>query len=429
MDRHIGTKCVQSGYEPENGQPRQIPVIQSTTYRYTSSDEMGALFNLEGDGYFYTRLGNPTSDHVAAKIADLEGGSGALLTCSGMSAIFLSVFNIVGAGDHIVSSSAIYGGSYNLFSVTMKRMGVDVTFIHPHCSDAELEAAFRPNTKVVFAESLCNPTLLVLDIERFAEAAHAHGVPLIIDNTFPTPINCRPFEWGADIVVHSTSKYMDGHAAAMGGAIVDSGRFDWMANAERFPGLTQPDDSYHGIVYAEKFGNEGAYIYKAVAQLMRDLGTVPSPQNSFYLNLGLESLHLRMARHCANGQAVAEFLSKHPGVKWVSYCGLPDDPEHELGQKYLPNGSSGVVSFGIEGGRQAATVFMDSLELASIVTHVADARTSCLHPASTTHRQMTDEELLDVGVLPEMIRFSCGLEDTQDIIADIDQALKRASRG
>ena len=426
MEIHIGTKCVQGGYDPDNGAPRQIPLIQSTTFNYESSVEMAKLFDFEGEGYFYTRLGNPTSDAVAAKIAGLEGGVGALLTSTGMAASFVSVFNIASAGDHIVASSAIYGGTYNLFTVTLKRMGIDCTLIHPHCSDEELEAAFRPNTKVVFAESLSNPTLIVLDIERFAKAAHAHGVPLIVDNTFPTPVNCRPIEWGADMVVHSTSKYMDGHATAMGGVIVDSGNFDWMAHAEKFPGLTTPDESYHGIVYAEHFGNAGAYLGKAVAQLMRDLGPVPSPSNSFYLNLGLESLHVRMKRHCENGQAVAEHLASHPKVSWVSFCGLPDDPAHELAMKYMPGGSSGVVSFGIAGGREAATVFMDSLELASIVTHVADARTSCLHPASTTHRQLTDEQLRDAGVLPEMIRFSCGLEDAEDIIADIDQALAKA---
>ncbi len=422
MDKKIGTKCVQSGYSPTNGQPRQIPVIQSTTYRYENSQEMGALFDLEGEGFFYTRLANPTNSYVAAKIADLEGGTAAMLTASGMSAIFLAVFNIVGAGNHIVSSSAIYGGSYNLFSVTMKRMGVEVTFVHPHCSDEELEAAFKPNTKVVFAETLCNPSLLVLDIERFAAAAHEHEVPLIVDNTFPTPVNCKPFDWGADIVVHSTSKYMDGHACALGGAIVDSGNFNWAAHPQKFPELIEPDESYHGISYMDKFGQEAAYIQKACVQLMRDLGPTPSPQNSFYLNLGLESLHLRMKRHCENGQAVAEYLSEHPKVNWVSYCGLPADAEYELGQKYLPNGSSGVVSFGIAGGKAAASKFMDSLKLASIVTHVADARTSCLHPASTTHRQMTDEQLIEAGVLPEMLRFSCGLEDSEDIIADLEQA-------
>ncbi|MGI6217488.1 MAG: O-acetylhomoserine aminocarboxypropyltransferase/cysteine synthase family protein [Coriobacteriales bacterium] len=426
MERHIGTKCVQSGWEPANGDPRQIPIVQSTTFRYENSTEMAKLFDMEGDGYFYTRLGNPTNDAVAAKIADLEGGTSAILTSTGMAANFYSVFNIAGAGDHIVASSAIYGGTFNLFTITMKRMGVECTLIHPHCSDDELEAAFQPNTKAVFAESLCNPTLLVLDIERFAKAAHAHGVPLIVDNTFPTPINCRPFEWGADIVTHSTSKYMDGHAAAMGGAIVDSGNFDWGAHGDKFPDLTQPDESYHGLVYLDHFGQDKAYIAKINAQLMRDLGSVPSPQNSFYLNLGLESLHLRMKRHCENGQAVAEFLSSNPKVSWVSYCGLPGDEEYELGCKYMPNGSSGVVSFGLAGGRESAVKFMEGLRLASIVTHVADARTSCLHPASTTHRQMTDEQLIENGVMPEMVRFSCGLEDSEDIIDDIDQALAKA---
>ncbi len=426
MNRKIGTRCVQSGYRPENGEPRQIPIIQSTTYRYESSEEMGTLFDLAGEGFFYTRLANPTNSHVAAKIADLEGGTAALLTTSGMSAVFLAVFNILSAGDHIVSSSTIYGGSYNLFSVTMKRMGVDTTFVHPHCSDEELEAAFRPNTRVVFAETLSNPLLFVLDIERFASAAHAHGVPLIVDNTFPTPVNCRPFEWGADIAVHSTTKYMDGHACALGGAVVDSGRFDWGANAERFPGLTTPDDSYHGLVYLDSFGNEAAYIQKMVAQLMRDLGPTPSPQNSFYLNLGLESLHLRIRRHCDNGQSAAEFLSSHPKVKWVSYPGLPGDSEHELARKYMPDGSCGVVSFGVKGGKAAAARFMDSLGLASIATHVSDARTCCLHPASTTHRQMTDEQLMESGILPETVRLSCGIEDPDDLIADLDQALENA---
>ena len=424
MEKRIGTKCVQAGYDPANGDPRQVPIVQSTTYRYENSVEMAKLFDFEGDGYFYTRLGNPTNDAVAARIAELEGGVGALLTSTGMAATFIAMFNIVEAGDHIVSSSTIYGGTFNLFSVTMKRMGIDCTFVHPHCSDEELEAAFRPNTKAVFAESLSNPTLIVLDIERFAKAAHAHGVPLVVDNTFPTPVNCQPFKWGADIIVHSTSKYMDGHAAAMGGAIVDSGNFDWAAHGDKFPGLTTPDESYHGIVYTDHFGNAGAYLGKAVAQLMRDLGPVPSPQNSFYLGLGLESLHLRVRQHCANGQAVAEHLLEHPAVEWVSYCGLPSDPAHDLAQKYMPEGSSGVVTFGIKGGRESATVFMDSLKLAFIATHVADAHTCCLHPASTTHRQLSDEQLREAGVLPEMLRFSCGIEDTADIIADIDQALE-----
>ena len=424
MEQHVGTKCVQAGYSPANGEPRQIPIVQSTTFKYENSEEMGKLFDLDGDGYFYTRLGNPTTSAVASRIAALEGGIGALLTSTGTAANFVAIFNIASAGDHIVSSSAIYGGTYNLFAVTMKRMGVDVTFVSPHCSDDELQAAFKPNTKVVFAETLSNPSLQVLDIERFAKAAHSHGVPLVIDNTFPTPINCRPFEWGADIVCHSTSKYMDGHASVMGGAIVDSGNFDWMANADKFPGLCTPDDSYHGIIYAQKFGKM-AYLGKATAQLMRDLGPVPSPYNSYNLGVSLESLHLRIKRHCENGQAVAEYLSKHPKISWVSYCGLPTDSQYELAQKYLPNGSSGVVSFGMAGGREAATVFMDSLKLASIVTHVADARTSCLHPASTTHRQLTDQQLIESGVLPEMIRFSCGLEDAEDIIADIEQALSK----
>ncbi len=423
MDRHIDTTCVQGGYTPGNGEPRQIPIIQSTTFKYDTSEDMGKLFDLEASGYFYTRLQNPTNDYVAAKIAQLEGGTAAMLTSSGQAASFFSVFNLAGAGDHVVSSSTIYGGTYNLFAVTMKRMGIDFTFVPPDCSDEELHAAFRPNTKAVFGETIANPALIVLDIERFARAAHAHGVPLIIDNTFATPVNCRPFEWGADIVVHSTTKYMDGHGAGVGGCIVDSGRFDWMSHADKFPGLCSPDESYHGITYAEKFGNAGAFITKATAQLMRDFGSIQSPQNAFLLNLGLESLHLRMQRHCQNALAVATFLSTHDQVDWVSYPDLPGDKCHALAQKYLPHGSCGVVSFGVHGGRKAAENFMKHLRLAAIETHVADARTCCLHPANATHRQMNDQELKACGISPELVRFSCGIEDAGDLIADIDQAL------
>ena len=420
----IGTRCVQAGYEPGNGDPRQVPIYQSTTFKYATGEAMGALFDLEASGYFYTRLQNPTNDFVAAKIADLEGGTAAMLTSSGQAASFYSVFNIASCGDHVISSSTIYGGTFNLFSVTMKRMGIEFTFVSPDCSDEELEAAFRPNTKAVFGETIANPALTVLDIERFAKAAHAHGVPLIIDNTFATPINCRPFEWGADIVVHSTTKYLDGHATAVGGCIVDSGKFDWTKYPEKFPGLCTPDESYHGITYTEKFGLGGAFITKCTAQLMRDFGSIQSPQNAFYLNLGLESLHVRMKRHCENGQAVAEYLSRHEKIASVQYCGLSGDKYYELGQKYLPNGSCGVVSFRIKGGRKAAEDFMSRLKLGSIETHVADSRTCCLHPASTTHRQMTDEELIACGVYPDMIRYSCGLEDASDLIADLEQALR-----
>ncbi len=423
MDRHIDTTCVQGGYTPGNGEPRQIPIIQSTTFKYDTSEDMGKLFDLEASGYFYTRLQNPTNDYVAAKIAQLEGGTAAMLTSSGQAASFFSVFNLAGAGDHVVSSSTIYGGTYNLFAVTMKRMGIDFTFVPPDCSDEELHAAFRPNTKAVFGETIANPALIVLDIERFARAAHAHGVPLIIDNTFATPVNCRPFAWGADIVVHSTTKYMDGHGSGVGGCIVDSGRFDWMSHADKFPGLCSPDESYHGITYAEKFGNAGAFITKATAQLMRDFGSIQSPQNAFLLNLGLESLHLRMQRHCQNALAVATFLSTHDQVDWVSYPDLPGDKCHALAQKYLPHGSCGVVSFGVRGGRKAAENFMKHLRLAAIETHVADARTCCLHPANATHRQMNDQELKACGISPELVRFSCGIEDAGDLIADIDQAL------
>ncbi|MEY8332569.1 O-acetylhomoserine aminocarboxypropyltransferase/cysteine synthase family protein [Lachnospiraceae bacterium 47-T17] len=417
------TICVQGGYTPGNGEPRQIPIVQSTTFKYDTSEDMGKLFDLEASGYFYTRLQNPTNDHVAAKIAQLEGGTAAMLTSSGQAANFFALFNICENGDHIVSSSSIYGGTFNLISVTMKRMGIDVTFVSPTATEEELNAAFRPNTKAMFGETIANPALTVLDIELFAKAAHAHGVPLIVDNTFATPVGCRPFEWGADIVTHSTTKYMDGHGAGVGGAIVDSGKFDWMAHADKYPGLTTPDESYHGVTYAERFGNEGAFITKCTTQLMRDLGSIQSPQNAFLLNLGLESLHVRMKRHCENGQAVAEYLNAHPKVAYVNYCGLPDDPYHALAKKYLPNGSCGVVSFGLAGGREAASTFMKSLRLAAIETHVADARTCCLNPASSTHRQMTDEQLKEAGVPAELIRISIGLEDIADLIADLAQAL------
>nr|WP_300680654.1 O-acetylhomoserine aminocarboxypropyltransferase/cysteine synthase family protein [uncultured Acetatifactor sp.] len=420
----IDSICVQGGYTPGNGEPRQIPIIQSTTFKYNTSEEMGKLFDLEASGYFYTRLQNPTNDYVAAKIAQLEGGTAAMLTSSGQAANFYALFNICSCGDHIVSSSTIYGGTFNLISVTMKKMGIDVTFVSPDATEEELNAAFRENTKAVFGETIANPALTVLDIEKFAGCAHAHGVPLIIDNTFATPVNCRPFEWGADIVTHSTTKYMDGHGAAVGGAIVDSGRFDWMAHADKYPGLCTPDDSYHGITYAEKFGKEGAFITKCTAQLMRDFGSIQSPQNAFILNLGLESLHVRMQRHCENGLAVAEFLSGHPKVAYVNYCGLPGDKYYPLAQKYLPKGSCGVVSFGLKGGREAAGSFMKNLKIAAIETHVADARTCCLNPASSTHRQMTDEQLKEAGVPAELIRISCGIEDKEDLIADIAQALE-----
>ena len=424
-DYSIETKCVQSGYTPENGQPRQIPIIQSTTFKYATGEAMGQLFDLEASGYFYSRLQNPTCDHVAAKICDMEGGSAAMLTASGQAANFYAVFNIANCGDHVVSCSAIYGGTYNLFAVTMKKMGVDFTFVAPDCTDEELEAAFRPNTKAVFGETISNPSLTVLDIERFAKAAHAHGVPLIVDNTFATPVNCRPFEWGADIVTHSTTTYMDGHGAAVGGCIVDSGKFDWLAHADKFPGLCTPDDSYHGITYAEKFGQGGEYITKATAQLMRDFGSTPAPQSAFLLNLGLESLHVRMARHCENALAVARFLEGHEKISWVNYAGLESSPYHKLAAKYMPGGTCGVVSFGIKGGRDAASRFMANLKLAAIETHVADARTCCLHPASTTHRQMSDRELIAAGVPGDLVRFSCGLESSDDLIADIAQALER----
>ena len=422
-DYRIETKCVQGGYTPGNGEPRQIPIIQSTTFKYNTSEDMGKLFDLEAEGYFYTRLQNPTNDMVAAKICELEGGTAAMLTSSGQAASFYSVFNIASCGDHVISSSTIYGGTFNLFSVTMKRMGIDFTFVSPDCTEEELNAAFRPNTKAVFGETIANPALTVLDIEKFAKAAHAHGVPLIIDNTFATPVNCRPIEWGADIVTHSTTKYMDGHGTAVGGCIVDSGKFDWMAHADKFPGLCTPDDSYHGITYAERFGKEGAFITKCTAQLMRDFGSIQSPQNAFYLNLGLESLHVRIKRHCENGLAVARFLESCDKIAWVNYSGLESNKYYSLAQKYLPNGTCGVVSFGVKGGRKAAEEFMKKLKLIAIETHVADARSCCLHPANATHRQMNDEELAAAGVSPDLVRLSCGLENAEDLIADIKQAL------
>ena len=420
----IETKCVQGGYTPGNGEPRQIPIYQSTTFKYDTSEHMGQLFDLEASGYFYSRLQNPTCDLVAAQIAALEGGTAAMLTSSGQAANFYAVFNVANCGDHVVASSTIYGGTFNLFSVTMKKMGIDFTFVAPDCTEEELAAAFKPNTKAVFGETIANPALSVLDIERFANAAHAHGVPLIIDNTFATPINCRPIEWGADIVTHSTTKYMDGHGAAVGGCIVDSGNFDWLAHADKFPGLCTPDDSYHGITYAEKFGQGGAFITKATAQLMRDFGSTQSPQSAFLLNLGLESLHVRIPRHCENGLAVAKYLKNHDLISYVIYPGLEGDKYYETAKKYLPNGSCGVVSFGIKGGRKAAEAFMGHLKTAAIETHVADARTCCLHPASSTHRQMTDAELAAAGVPADMVRLSCGLENAQDLIDDIAQALE-----
>lgn len=418
------TKCIVSGYTPKNGEPRMIPIIQSTTYKYDSSEEMGKLFDLEASGYFYTRLQNPTNDMVAAKITALEGGTAGMLTSSGQAANFFAVFNIANAGDHVISSTSIYGGTFNLFNVTMRKMGIDFTFVDPDYSDEELEAAFQPNTKCVFGETIANPALTVFDIERFANAAHAHGVPLIVDNTFATPINCTPFDWGADIVTHSTTKYMDGHDAAVGGAIVDSGKFDWMQHADKFPGLCTPDESYHGITYAEKFGKEGAYITKATAQLMRDFGSIQAPQNAYYLNLGLESLPVRMERHCENAQKVAEWLQASDKVSWVNYPGLPGNKYYERAKKYMPNGTCGVISFGVKGGRKAAEKFMAGLKLASIETHVADAHTCVLHPASSTHRQLTDEELVAAGVGPDLIRLSVGIENVKDIIADLDQAMK-----
>lgn len=421
---HINTKCVQGGYVPGNGEPRQIPIVQSTTFKYDTSEDMGKLFDLEASGYFYSRLQNPTCDAVAAKIAELEGGAAAMLTSSGQAAIFFALFNICEAGSHIVVSSSIYGGTFNLIKVTMAKMGVRATFVDPDCTPEELDAAFQDNTRAVFGETIANPALTVLDIEKFAAAAHRHGVPLIVDNTFPTPINCRPIEWGADIVVHSTTKYMDGHGACIGGAIVDAGRFDWLAHADKFPGLCAPDDSYHGIVYAEKFGKEGAFITKATAQLMRDFGCCQSPQSAFILNLGLESLHVRMPRHVENGQAVAEFLENHPQVEYVNYPGLPSNKYYALAQKYLGNGGCGVVSFNLKGGRRAAETFMKKLKVAAIETHVADARTCCLNPATSTHRQLTDEQLEAAGIPAGLVRISCGLEDSRDLVADLKQALE-----
>ena len=422
---HAETLCIQAGYHPGNGEPRQIPIVQSTTFKYATSEEMGKLFDLEAEGYFYSRLANPTCDAVAAKIAALEGGTAAMLTGSGQAANFYAMFNIASCGDHIVASSAIYGGSFNLLSVTMKRMGIEVTFINPDCTEAELQAAFRPNTKLLFGETIANPALTVLDIEKFAKVAHANGVPLIVDNTFATPVNCRPIEWGADIVTHSTTKYMDGHASAVGGCIVDSGKFDWTKYPDKFPGLCTPDDSYHGVTYTERFGLGGAFITKCTAQLMRDLGSIQSPQSAFILNLGLESLPFRMKQHCANAQAIAEYLRSNPKVSWVKYCGLPGDKYYELAKKYMPNGSCGVISFGLTGGRAAAETFMKHLKLGSIETHVADSRTCCLHPASSTHRQMTDAELDAAGVGADLIRLSCGLENAQDLIADLAQAIEK----
>ena len=421
--QQIETKCVQGGYTPGNGEPRQIPIIQSTTFKYATSEDMGKLFDLEASGYFYSRLQNPTCDMVAAKITELEGGSAGMLLSSGQAANFFSIFNIANAGDHVISSASIYGGTFNLFSVTMKKMGIDFTFVSPDATEEELEAAIRPNTKAVFGETIANPALTVLDIELFASFAHKHGIPLIIDNTFATPVNCRPIEFGADIVTHSTTKYMDGHGSAVGGCIVDSGKFDWMAHADKFPGLCTPDESYHGITYAEKFGKEGAFIYKATAQLMRDFGCTQSPQSAYYLNLGLESLHVRMERHCLNAQKVAEFLESHEKISWVNYPGLKSNKYHEIANKYMPNGTCGVVSFGVKGGRAAAEKFMKELKIIAIETHVADARSCCLHPASATHRQMSDAELIAAGVPSDLVRLSCGIENYNDLIADIDAAL------
>lgn len=424
--KRIETTCVQGGYTPKNGEPRQIPIVQSTTFKYDTSGDMAKLFDLEASGYFYTRLQNPTNDYVAAKIAELEGGTAGMLTSSGQAANFYAVFNVANAGDHVVAVSAIYGGTFNLFNVTMRKMGVDFTFISPDSTEEEIEAAFKPNTKAVFGETIANPALRMFDIELFAKVAHRHGVPLIVDNTFATPINCRPIEWGADIVTHSTTKYMDGHGAAVGGAIVDGGKFDWMAHADKFPGLCTPDDSYHGITYAEKFGKEGAFITKCTAQLMRDFGSIQSPQNAFLLNLGLESLHVRMQRHCQNGLAVAKYLASDPRIAWVKYPSLEGDKDYELAKKYCPDGSCGVVSFGVKGGRKAAEEFMKGLKIVAIETHVADARSCCLHPASSTHRQLTDKELVAAGVSPDLVRLSCGIENSQDLIDDIKQALDNA---
>lgn len=419
---HPETICVQGGWSPKKGEPRVLPIYQSTTFKYDTSDQMARLFDLEDTGYFYTRLQNPTNDAVASKIAALEGGVGAMLTSSGQAANFYAIFNICRAGDHFVSSSAIYGGTFNLFAVTLKQLGIDVTFVDPDASEEELAAAFRPNTKALFGETISNPSLDILDIEKFARVAHAHGVPLIVDNTFPTPVNCRPLEWGADIVVHSTTKYMDGHATSVGGVLIDGGKFPWKEHADKYPGLCTPDESYHGLTYTEAFGN-AAYLTKATVHLMRDLGSIQSPQNAFLLNLGLETLHLRMARHCSNALAVARYLESHPKVAWVDYADLPSSKYHALAEKYMPGGTCGVVSFGLKGGRDVAIRFMDNLKLAAIVTHVADARTCVLHPASHTHRQLTDEQLVAAGVRPDLIRFSVGIENVDDIIADIEQAL------
>ncbi len=423
---NLDTKCVQAGYTPKNGEPREMPIYQSTTFKYDTSEDMGKLFDLEASGYFYSRLQNPTCDYVAAKICELEGGSAAMLTSSGQAANFFSIFNIANAGDHIISSASIYGGTFNLFNVTMKKMGIDFTFVSPEATEEEIQAAFRPNTKAVFGETIANPTLHVLDIEKFARIAHKNGVPLIVDNTFPTPYFCRPFEWGADIVTHATTKYMDGHASTIGGCIVDSGNFDWLAHKEKYPGLTTPDDSYHGIVYAEKFGQAGAYITKATAQLMRDFGCTQSPQSAYYINLGLESLHVRMPKHAENALKVAEFLKNDDRIEWVIFPGLKGDKYYDLAQKYMPNGTCGVVSFGVKGGRNAAEKFMKNLKLAAIETHVADARTCVLHPANATHRQLSDEQLKAAGISPNLIRFSCGIESADDLIADINQALSKA---
>ncbi len=420
----LETKCVQAGYTPKNGEPREMPIYQSTTFKYDTSEDMGKLFDLEASGYFYSRLQNPTCDYVAAKICELEGGSAAMLTSSGQAANFFAIFNIANCGDHIVSSASIYGGTYNLFNVTMKKMGIDFTFVSPEATEEEIQAAFKPNTKAIFGETIANPTLHVLDIEKFARVAHKNGVPLIIDNTFPTPVFCRPFEWGADIVTHATTKYMDGHASTIGGCIVDSGNFDWLAHKEKFPGLTTPDDSYHGIVYAEKFGQAGAYITKATAQLMRDFGCTQSPQSAYYINLGLESLHVRMPKHAENALKVAEFLKNDSRVDWVIFPGLKGDKYYDLAQKYMPNGTCGVVSFGVKGGRAEAEKFMKNLKLAAIETHVADARTCVLHPANATHRQLSDKQLQEAGIAPNLIRFSCGIESAEDLIKDIDNALK-----
>ena len=423
MKRSMETTCIQGGWQPKNGEPRILPIYQSTTFKYSTSEQMGRLFDLEENGYFYTRLANPTNDAVADKIRELEGGAAAMLTSSGQAANFYAVFNICGAGDHLVCSATVYGGTSNLFVVTMKKMGVDVTLVDPDAPEEEIEKAIRPNTKCIFGESIANPALVVLDLEKFARIAHRNGIPFIVDNTFATPINCRPFEWGADIVTHSTTKYMDGHAMTVGGCIVDSGNFDWEAHADKFPGLTTPDESYHGIIYTKKFG-KAAYITKPTAQVMRDLGSIPSPQNSFLLNIGLETLHLRMPRHCENAQKVAEYLQSREDVAWINYPGLENDKYHALAQKYMPNGTCGVISFGLKGGRQAAGEFMDKLKLAAIVTHVADARTCVLHPASHTHRQLSDEQLREAGVDPSLIRLSVGIENVDDIIEDIRQALE-----